>query len=187
MPISSSPEYVVSKDLLLRVESGVEVTPYPDQQLPKCPAFAGAQFGERRLLGLRLAAGDRPFEGATLPVRWTRKLRASVGSGRRSTMPHPSSRRSILVMVGGSTPRRTASSPLRSPSSCQKLDEQHLLADVQSVFGQERADMTAVGLADLRQHKARVLSYLLNPDRCSSISVNRLMPPSAPSTYRSFS
>lgn len=68
-----------------------------------------------------------------------------------------------------------------------KLDEQHLLADVQSVFGQERADMTAVGLADLRQYKARVLSYLLHPDRCSSISVNRLMPPSAPSTYRSFS
>ena len=60
-----------------------------------------------------------------------------------------------------------------------ELDEHHLLADVQPVFGQERADMTAVGLADLRQHKARVLCYLLHPDRCSpkySISVERFMP-----------
>src|SRR5215210_3099651 len=30
MPISSSPEYVTSKDLLLCFESGVEITPYPD-------------------------------------------------------------------------------------------------------------------------------------------------------------
>src|SRR5918995_5624252 len=31
MPISSSPKQVPSKDVLLRFELGIEVTPYPDQ------------------------------------------------------------------------------------------------------------------------------------------------------------
>jgi hypothetical protein len=65
MSISPSPKCAVSKDLLLCTESGAEVTPYPDQQLLKCPPFAGAQPCERLLQVLRPAAGDRLFEGAS--------------------------------------------------------------------------------------------------------------------------
>ena len=66
MPISSSQRNVGSKDLLLCAESSVEVTLYPDKQLPKCPAIVDAEPRKRSLLGLCLAAGDRLFEATTL-------------------------------------------------------------------------------------------------------------------------
>src|SRR5215213_11562768 len=52
MPISSSPKYVVWKDLILRNESGVEFTPYPDQRLLKCLACRAVRGGPVRRFDL---------------------------------------------------------------------------------------------------------------------------------------
>src|ERR671910_3397910 len=76
IPISSSPKYVVSNGLLPGFESGVEVTPYPDKQLPKCPALPGTQSCERRLLSYEGGSIITPDEG--------RKCRLDLG-----TVLHP--------------------------------------------------------------------------------------------------
>src|SRR5215207_7190426 len=57
MSSSSSPNYAVWKGVLLRLEPGVEITPYPDQQLPKCPTRPGAQPGQRPLYSCAPSSG----------------------------------------------------------------------------------------------------------------------------------
>jgi hypothetical protein len=170
---------MVSKALLPRFESGVEITPYPDQQVSKCPSFAGAQPRERRLLGLRPAAGDRPFEGASslreVDAEATGVCRVGTALYEAASFQPPQHLGNGRGLHAEADGELAAAQAVILP----QLGQHHLLADVQSVLGQERADMTAVGLADLRQHKARVLCYLLPPDRCSpkdSISVERFMP-----------
>src|SRR5215211_1795634 len=173
MPISSSPKYMVSKDLLLRAESSVEVTPYPDQQLPKCLLFADAQPRERRLLGPRPTAGHRLLERSSL----LRELDAEATGVCRvlatlhevaSLQPpqHLGDGRGLDAEADGELP---AAQAVLLP----EFQQHHLLADVQPVLGQQCADVSSVGFADLRQHKARVLPYRVNPDRGGTISMHQ--------------
>src|SRR5215211_971598 len=187
--ISSSPEHVVSKDLLLRAESSVEVLPYPDQQLPKCPSFAGAQPRERRLLGLCPAPDDRLFEGVSL----LREVNAeATGVFRVLATLHEAASLEPPQHLGdgrGFDDEADGELPATQAVLFPELQQHHLLADVQPVLGKQRADVGPVGLADLRQHKARVLPYRRNPGRCGTFSMHQpthlLFDPPSPSTVAS--
>src|SRR5215204_4622520 len=72
IPISSSPKHVVSKDLL-RPESGVEVTPYPDQQLLKCLTCRGGSrtaLFDARLHRMKEGPSVHRTKGRISPLPW---------------------------------------------------------------------------------------------------------------------
>ena len=147
----------LSKILLPGPEFGVQVAPYPTEQVLKCLAFSAVHAGEYGLLGPLPATQDGFFEFPTL----SRKVNAEAPGVLRV-------RPALHETTGLQAPQRPGDGggldaepvgeiPAAQPIVLPELDERHLLPDVQPVLGQQLPDVGPVRPADLRQGEARVL------------------------------